>query len=131
MIKNINSKARGCIIGAAVGDALGMPTEGVPKSIFLREYGGEVRKFEKPQQNHPCAHLKAGQYTDDTQQMILLSKSLISTRGMNLFDFGNSVAADVESSDNRVKIVVHNDDLPRFYGDIRASAESNAEIGLG
>lgn len=89
--KNI-SKAEGCIVGAAVGDALGMPTEGIPRSIFRAAYGEEVRKFEKPMKGEPCAHLNAGQYTDDTQQIILLAQSLISNRGLNLFDFGDRLA---------------------------------------
>lgn len=53
---------RGCLIGSAVGDALGMPTENMTRQQIANKYGNEVRDFyPKPNQR-----LAAGQWTDDT-----------------------------------------------------------------
>ena len=79
---------RGSIVGAAVGDALGMPTEYISKQELERSYGGRVTDFQKPTNHHPCSHLDAGQYTDDTQQVILLAESLRDSKGFDIHDFG-------------------------------------------
>ncbi|MBD3259689.1 PHP domain-containing protein [Candidatus Woesearchaeota archaeon] len=80
--------AAGCIIGAAVGDAMGAPTEYISSADLDKFYGGKVETFQDPCPSSPCHHLHAGQYTDDTQQMIALAESLIKLRRFNLDDFG-------------------------------------------
>ncbi len=67
----MEAKFKGCLLGAAVGDALGMQTEGlspaeVSKLGWIRDYGtGSLNPKLRP-----------GQYTDDTQQTLLLAESL-------------------------------------------------------
>lgn len=90
MVK-VEQRFLGCIVGAAVGDALGMPTEYISDRQLHNRYGAKVTKFEDPSPNHPCGHLKAGQYTDDTQQVILLAESLVSKRWFDLHDFGQKM----------------------------------------
>lgn len=59
---------KGCMVGAAIGDALGMPHETAPPGLaHLRE------GYQRPSRWHPNAHLAAGSYTDDTQLMIIVS----------------------------------------------------------
>ena len=84
----ITKKAQGAIVGAAIGDALGMPTECVSRDRFQSMYGGTVRNFYRAHAGHACDHLRAGQYTDDTQQVILLSETLIEHGGFNIDEFG-------------------------------------------
>ncbi len=60
---------RGCIIGLAVGDSLGMPYEG-SDSVELNELNFR---------DSPLGDLKAGEYTDDTEQMIMLAESIVET----------------------------------------------------
>jgi ADP-ribosyl-[dinitrogen reductase] hydrolase len=84
-------KFKGCIFGAAIGDALGMPTEYISRAQLDSLYGGRVVEFEDPSPDHPCGHLKAGQWTDDTQQIIVLSESLIALQGFNIVDFGRKM----------------------------------------
>ncbi|MBI2151181.1 ADP-ribosylglycohydrolase family protein [Candidatus Woesearchaeota archaeon] len=83
--------AKGCLIGAAVGDALGMPTEYISKHQLQSFYKGRIESYQKANNNHPCAHLKPGQYTDDTQQLILLAESLVANNGFNLLDFSQRI----------------------------------------
>jgi ADP-ribosyl-[dinitrogen reductase] hydrolase len=76
-------KFTGCILGAAIGDALGMPNEDLTLEERDLYYGGEIRDFTDPHKNTPCRFLKAGQYTDDTQLILAVSESLIESEGFD------------------------------------------------
>ena len=89
---SLEDKFKGCILGAAIGDALGMPTEYLSSKEELNHYfKGPVRDFQKAPFGQPCAHLEAGQYTDDTQQIIILANSLIKNKGFNFKDFAKGI----------------------------------------
>ncbi|HDQ08309.1 MAG TPA: hypothetical protein ENN44_05970 [Methanoculleus sp.] len=65
------SRYRGCMLGAAVGDALGMPGETMPPrpDRAAAEYRAAHRR-------HPNAGLAPSSYTDDTQLMLLAGELL-------------------------------------------------------
>jgi ADP-ribosylglycohydrolase len=58
---------KGCMLGAAIGDALGMPNESTSPNLQKMRYG-----YRRAYKGHPNARLEPGQYTDDTQLMILV-----------------------------------------------------------
>ncbi|MDO9539125.1 MAG: ADP-ribosylglycohydrolase family protein [Methanocalculus sp.] len=60
---------RGCLLGAAIGDALGMPNETAPSRLHA-----PIRGFRKAFKGHPNDSLTPGHYTDDTQIMLLAGK---------------------------------------------------------
>lgn len=60
---------RSCLLGAAIGDALGMPVETGPSTLRNMKYG-----YRKAWRAHPNARLEAGQFTDDTQMMLLVAE---------------------------------------------------------
>ncbi|NYT05395.1 MAG: hypothetical protein GKC04_03345 [Methanomicrobiales archaeon] len=62
---------RGALIGAAVGDALGMPSETDPVAL-----ANAVPVFRRASRRHPNADLLPGQYTDDTQLMLAVGELL-------------------------------------------------------
>ena len=62
---------KGCLLGAAIGDALGMARESTPPD-FQRLHDGYRRAWR----GHPNAGLKPGQFTDDTQLMLLVAGML-------------------------------------------------------
>jgi len=64
-------KYKGCLLGAAIGDALGMPNESTFPNLNKMKYG-----FRRPYKGHPNEGLSPGQYTDDTQIMILVATLL-------------------------------------------------------
>ncbi len=64
-------KFKGCLLGAAIGDALGMPNESTSPNLKKMKYG-----YRRPYKNHPNEELNPGQYTDDTQVMILVATLL-------------------------------------------------------
>jgi ADP-ribosylglycohydrolase len=55
----------GCVIGQAVGDALGFPVEGYPAIVTA----GAVADPTPSLRLHPSGAFPLGQYTDDTQMM--------------------------------------------------------------
>lgn len=63
---------RGCMLGAAIGDALGMPGETTPPSLDKMRVG-----YRRAWKVHPNAGLQPGQYTDDTQMMMLVADLLV------------------------------------------------------
>jgi len=63
------------MLGAAVGDALGMPNESTMPGLNKMKYG-----YRRAYKGHPNDNLAAGQYTDDTQIMILVATLLADGR---------------------------------------------------
>jgi len=69
----MENEYRGAMLGAAIGDALGMPYETTPTSLrHLRT------TYVKPGRIHPNSGLKEGCYTDDTQIALAVSELFIS-----------------------------------------------------
>jgi ADP-ribosylglycohydrolase len=81
----------GCLLGLAVGDALGMPTEGYSQQEIRSQFG-QVRDMLPAPQGHFHSGLQAGQYTDDTQQALLLTESLIESSGFSADRFAEKLA---------------------------------------
>lgn len=77
------NKARGCLLGQAIGDALGAPVEGLGRDRIQR-HCGQVRGYLDPELlwmgRLGRAHLP-GLYTDDTQQALLIADVLTEARG--------------------------------------------------
>ncbi|WP_171180437.1 ADP-ribosylglycohydrolase family protein [Ruegeria sp. HKCCD8929] len=74
-------RAYGALIGMAIGDALGMPSQTMSPEQICRHYG-QITGFVAPYPNHPVSHgLSAGQVTDDTEQALMLARRLVSGRG--------------------------------------------------
>ena len=70
-------RARGALLGGAIGDALGMPTQLLSPST-IRERYGQVTDFIPPTSDHPVSRgLPAGMITDDTEQTLLLARFLL------------------------------------------------------
>ncbi len=76
------SRAAGALYGLAIGDALGMPTQSLPRSAIVARYGPLLRDFEPAPPGHPlAAGLPAGSVTDDTEQAVLVARLIIEGSG--------------------------------------------------
>jgi ADP-ribosyl-[dinitrogen reductase] hydrolase len=69
-------RVRGCLVGLAVGDALGGPVEFMSRFEIAQSYGGTLRKMV----GGGWLKLKPGETTDDTAMARALAESLV-TRG--------------------------------------------------
>ena len=76
------SRSYGALVGLAIGDALGMPTQSLSYEV-IREQFHKVKTFNDPSPQHPyAAGLKAGMVTDDTEQSLLVASLLTSKNGV-------------------------------------------------
>ncbi len=78
------------MLGAAIGDALGKQNEGLSRSDILKKR--YITGYGIAPAWCPGGNLKAGQYTDDTEQMIILAQSLIECSGFDVLDFSARIA---------------------------------------
>ncbi|WP_375387357.1 ADP-ribosylglycohydrolase family protein [uncultured Amnibacterium sp.] len=77
---NRGDRALGALTGLAIGDALGMPTQTLPRDAIVA--AGGVTGFRAAAPDHPLAHgLPAGRVTDDTEQALLLADVLVAGAG--------------------------------------------------
>ena len=75
----MSSRAAGALYGLAIGDALGMPTQSLPRAQIVASYGPLLQSFEPAPPGHPlAAGMPAGAVTDDTEQAVLLGRLLLS-----------------------------------------------------
>lgn len=78
----LESKIRGSLAAAVIGDALGAPTEQRSIAEIRRLFGGRVETFFAPPADSPYSKGRAAaQYTDDSSQMIMLAQALIDSDG--------------------------------------------------
>ncbi|MDD2998964.1 MAG: ADP-ribosylglycohydrolase family protein [Candidatus Riflebacteria bacterium] len=82
-------KFQASLLGYAIGDALAAPVEDVYRSP---EEGDEpVTFYVKAFPSHPVSHLRPGQYSDETQIMLVLAKSLVEKGSFSIDDLSHKL----------------------------------------
>lgn len=80
--EHLTERARGAMIGLAVGDALGMPTQSMSATQIVEYYGGLIHSLMDAVPQQPIApNMPAGSVTDDTEQAFVLANRLIEDDG--------------------------------------------------
>jgi ADP-ribosylglycohydrolase len=81
MAISAQSRARGALLGLAIGDALGMPTQYMPRALVAGRYG-ILDRFEPAPDDNPISRgMPAGRVTDDTDQAVILGELLVAGDG--------------------------------------------------
>jgi ADP-ribosylglycohydrolase len=76
------ARAAGALYGSAIGDALGMPTQSLPRALIVSRYGEVLDGFHPAPSDQPlAAGMPAGAITDDTEQAVLLGELVVSSGG--------------------------------------------------
>ncbi|MEV6410557.1 ADP-ribosylglycohydrolase family protein [Kribbella sp. NPDC051718] len=76
------SRAAGALYGLAIGDALGMPTQSLPRGLIVERYGEVIGGFRAAPDDQPlAAGMGAGAVTDDTEQAVLLGRLVVESGG--------------------------------------------------
>ena len=83
-IRNSQFKDRfhGCLVGLAVGDALGGPLEFMSVGEIVAQYGGPVREMV----GGGWLNLRPGEYTDDTQMTLCIAESIVERGAFDVAD---------------------------------------------
>ncbi len=102
------NKYTGCLLGSAIGDALGMQTEGMT-SIEIRQYYKYIYDFGPGRPGSPNEKMRPGQYTDDTEQTLILARSIIKSRSFDPELFSKELAKFSEK-------IISNPELNRGWG---------------
>jgi ADP-ribosylglycohydrolase len=105
-LAELKNKYTGCMLGSAIGDALGKQNEGLKRSEILRK--GFITDYGRAPEGCPGEKLKAGQYTDDTEQMLVLAGSIIECNGFDVSDFASRIAkwgAEVQADTARKSLL--------------------------
>lgn len=76
MHTQVLDRAEGALVGLALGDALGMPTQSMSPTQIQATYG-RIESLVSASADQPIApSLEAGRVTDDTEQAIILAKQI-------------------------------------------------------
>ena len=98
IVKPKLSRFKGCLLGLAIGDALGMPFEGWRPHWIHRKVGDKLNDF-LPAPRH---NLGAGMWTDDTKMALHLAESIVRCGGkVEPEDVARSYVAWFDSGDLR------------------------------
>lgn len=74
-------RAHGSLVGLAIGDALGMPTQLLPRKQVAALFPSLADFAAGPSENAISAGQPAGSITDDTQQALIIAELLIEGKG--------------------------------------------------
>ncbi|AQP48204.1 hypothetical protein BW730_12525 [Tessaracoccus aquimaris] len=77
----MNARAEGALIGLALGDALGMPTQMLTRSRIAELFGTLDRFHPGPAENPISPGQVAGTVTDDTEQAVILARLILDGGG--------------------------------------------------
>jgi len=91
----MEDKFIGCLLGCAVGDALGQPIEAYPPERLRKDFG-EIRDFMPGDPRFPLP-LGAGQWTDDTQMTLDIVRSILRCGKVDPADIAREFLADHEA----------------------------------
>lgn len=85
-------RAHGALLGLALGDALGMPTQSLPHDRIRSLYGRVDGLLDAAADQPIAPGMPAGSVTDDTEQAILLARLLLDGEGhVDAHDFAASL----------------------------------------
>lgn len=90
---DVFERVTGSLYGMATGDALGVPSSFMTQN-YIAETWGWIDTFYPPEKGHIFHDgLKAGEYTDDTEQAMALMKSFIRNKKVDSYDVVNEILA--------------------------------------
>ena len=82
--KGIVDRIKGTIYGQAIGDALGLGTEGMTDEDMAWKYPNGITHYSDIFQDRHRKRWKIGDWTDDTDMMLCIASAVIKDKGVNL-----------------------------------------------
>lgn len=81
MNEKLYNKVLGCLMGGAIGDAMGAPTEGLSKAEIQEIYGHRISGYVDGKDNKYSYGNFIGEITDDASQMYEMAKAVADCNG--------------------------------------------------
>lgn len=100
---DLEDRILGCFVTAALGDAVGAPTEGLSRHEIVEDFGGRIEEMLDAGDNLYAFGNMKGEVTDDGSQMYVFAQAVVEARG----EITVQQAADA--------IVTWADNYPRYY----------------
>lgn len=101
---SLQNRAAGAFVGFAIGDALGFPVAGIDKSDVPKFINQEIAGFTDNPKHPFFHHLKSGQYTENTNLLMISAQHLIKNRGFvpqkyqnDLSKWGKKILANLDA----------------------------------
>jgi ADP-ribosylglycohydrolase len=86
------SRGCGCLLGLAIGDALGAPVEFSTRAQIVAQYGPEGIQELAPRRGQP-----AGAYTDDSQMSVATARGILDWRASTGWSAGARTEPDLDA----------------------------------
>lgn len=80
----IIDRIKGAIYGQAIGDALGLATEFMPKSEVLKAYPNGIHNYQDIQTDGHTERWEKGDWTDDTDQMLCILDAILQEGNLSI-----------------------------------------------
>ena len=80
----ILDKFKGVLFGQAIGDALGLGTEGMTTEDMAWKYPNGIQHYEQIFQDRHRKRWEIGDWTDDTDMMLCIAEAVIEDKGVSL-----------------------------------------------
>lgn len=87
---------KGCLYGQAVGDALGLGTEGMTDEDMAWKYPHGLQHYGQIFQDRHRKRWKIGDWTDDTDMMLCIAHAVIEDKGVNFTNIARHFKAWAE-----------------------------------
>lgn len=83
-METLIDKLKGTIYGQAIGDALGLGTEGMTDEDVAWKYPNGITHYSDIFQDRHRRRWKIGDWTDDTDMMLCIANAVVKDKGVNL-----------------------------------------------
>ncbi len=77
---------KGCLYGQAIGDALGLGTEGMTDEDMAWKYPQGLQLYKQIYQDRHRKRWDTGDWTDDTDMMLCIADAVIEDKGVNFYN---------------------------------------------
>ena len=82
-METIFDRIKATIYGQAIGDALGLGTEGMTDEDMAWKYPNGITHYSDIYQDHHRRRWKIGDWTDDTDMMLCIGNAVVEDKGVN------------------------------------------------
>ena len=101
-MERIINRIKGTIYGQAIGDALGLGTEGMTDEDMAWKYPNGISHYSDIFQDRHRKRWKVGDWTDDTDMMLCIANAVIKDKGVNY----TSIARNFKIWDSMIFLIL-------------------------